>query len=214
MFSAFLITRVLPWAFSQNHDLKHSARSGNRHLGWHSECSRITSGVPQTPYLCVPVWVCSSHSAGCCWLVLPLGPTVTSSYFPTEQAQFPASGCAVDFFFQLKEKPYFVCINSFFFSVCQEKLNCTLAGPTRLVLLNDNQWWKAWLALGPLLGLYQCQSTNNCSSECSPAHVAPRPSRSCSPRPCLCQSRIGMRLKSHRRQDLAHLFWPSIDILK
>lgn len=33
MFSAFLITRVPPWAFSQNHDLKHSARSGNRHLG-------------------------------------------------------------------------------------------------------------------------------------------------------------------------------------
>lgn len=75
-------------------------------------------------------------AAGSCSPWVPLSPPAT---FPQNKLNSQPVGVQLIFFFQLKEKPYFVCINSFFFSVCQEKLNCTLAGPTRLVLLNDNQ---------------------------------------------------------------------------
>lgn len=56
------------------------------------KCSRITSGVLQTPCSYVLVWFCSS-CLDCCCLTVPAGPTVTSSYFPTEQPYSFPSQC-------------------------------------------------------------------------------------------------------------------------
>lgn len=73
-------------------------------------------------------------AAGSCSPWVPLSPPAT---FPQNKLNSQPVGVQLIFFFQLIEKPYFVCINSFL-SICQERLNCILAGPTRFVLLNDN----------------------------------------------------------------------------
>lgn len=92
------------------------------------KCSRITSGVLQTPCLYVLVWFCSSHS-GCCCLTLPVGPTVTSSYFPTEQpCSFP-SQCLQRRFLPTHRRALYLFLSTGLFQVSllsQENHSCRL----------------------------------------------------------------------------------------
>lgn len=76
-------------------------------------------------------------AAGSCSPWVPLSPPAT---FPQNKLNSQPVGVQLIFFSNSKKSLIlFVSIVWFFFSICQEKLNCTLAGPTRLVLLNDNQ---------------------------------------------------------------------------
>lgn len=160
MFSEFLITLALPWASSQNHNLRRSAQSGTQHSGWHFWVRQDYTGCPtNTLFICPSLTSLFSLRR----TLLARAPFGTHHHLqlPSHQASLLNSQLVgVQLIFPNSKKSLILFLSTVFFQISpvrQEKLSCTLAGPTRPALLEGEDPMKALARprsrAGPIWGL-------------------------------------------------------------